>query len=58
MRTSAATSSGWPSPQDRFALAGSETSTTAPGYPAGAADAAERAVAEVMTRLMAFADQG
>jgi len=37
--------------QQSVSLAGSETSTTAPGYLAGALDAAERAVAETMARL-------
>ncbi|USQ74622.1 FAD-dependent oxidoreductase (plasmid) [Roseomonas mucosa] len=44
--------------QERLSLGGSETSTTAPGYLAGAVDAAERAVSEVTARLMAPADQG
>jgi monoamine oxidase len=39
---------GW---QERLSLAGSETSATAPGYLAGALDAAQRAVAETLTRL-------
>lgn len=42
----------------RLALAGSEVSAIAPGYLAGAVDAAERAVSEVVARLMAPADQG
>lgn len=37
--------------QDRLSLAGSETSPTAPGYLAGAMDAAQRAVAETLGRL-------
>ena len=36
---------------DRMSLAGSETSATAPGYLAGALDAAERAVKETISRL-------
>lgn len=36
---------------ERMSLAGSETSHTAPGYLAGALDAAERAVGEVLARL-------
>jgi len=39
--------------QERLSLGGSETSTTAPGYLAGAVDAAERAAAETMKRLVA-----
>lgn len=39
--------------QERLSLGGSETSTTAPGYLAGAVDAAERAVSEVTARLLA-----
>lgn len=37
--------------QQTLSLAGSETSTVAPGYLAGAFDAAERAVTEVLARL-------
>ncbi|SFL16474.1 Flavin containing amine oxidoreductase [Falsiroseomonas stagni DSM 19981] len=36
---------------DRLSLAGSETSTTDPGYLAGAMDAASRATAEVLQRI-------
>lgn len=42
----------------RLVLAGSETSETAPGYLAGAVDAAQHAVAEVTKRLTASADLG
>jgi monoamine oxidase len=37
--------------RDRMSLAGSETSVVAPGYLAGAMDAAQRAVAETLGRL-------
>jgi monoamine oxidase len=39
--------------QDRLSLAGSETGATAPGYLAGALEAAERAVADTLRRLAA-----
>ncbi len=39
--------------QERLSLGGSETSATEPGYMAGAVSAAQRAVAEVMQRLIA-----
>ena len=37
--------------RERLVLAGSETSSTVPGYLAGAVEAAERAVAEILHRL-------
>ncbi|WP_338662446.1 FAD-dependent oxidoreductase [Pararoseomonas sp. SCSIO 73927] len=44
--------------RDCLALAGSEVSEIAPGYLAGAVDAAERAVSEVMARLVVPAERG